>query len=475
MKVNHPLVLASAGLLGGVLLLLELRRQPVLFANYTYMQGLLLLEVTIACLWHFKKIFLPVTMWCFLAAGIGLPFAIESFTARWFFLGVGAFVGFFVWMRAHREHFGLFHLVALFCIFSALASASSSADSRTALLKVASLFLLFLYASTGARVALTGHEKSFAKWLVIAAETAAFLVPLAQLIGYPLFGNPNNMGAFIGVLIVPVLVWAVLTAEDQRTRRRRGIALLLCGVLLYLSVCRAAIAADIIVLVAVMFATRRPGFLMKVAFVGLLCIEILAVARPSQMGQFAGNVSEKFFFKKAGRQSGIFGSRRSPWDDTIAAVKQHPWFGTGFGTSDLGETAINESTIYTVEGTNREHGSSYLAMAEYMGLLGIVPFVFLLILVARAAMQAFAWMRRSGSAHHYAVPFALIIVAGLVHAAFEDWLFAIGSYLCVFFWISAFLLIDLAATAKADLRLLSIPTFRTFPRVPAFRQTTTVP
>jgi hypothetical protein len=29
-----------------------------------------------------------------------------------------------------------------------------------------------------------------------------------------------------------------------------------------------------------------------------------------------------------------------------------------------------------------------------------------------------------------------------VHAAFEDWLFAPGYYLCVFFWALAFIMVD---------------------------------
>jgi hypothetical protein len=38
---------------------------------------------------------------------------------------------------------------------------------------------------------------------------------------------------------------------------------------------------------------------------------------------------------------------------------------------------------------------------------------------------------------------AMVLMAGLVHAFFEDWLFAVGYHLCVFFWIMAFLLKDL--------------------------------
>jgi hypothetical protein len=36
-----------------------------------------------------------------------------------------------------------------------------------------------------------------------------------------------------------------------------------------------------------------------------------------------------------------------------------------------------------------------------------------------------------------------MLFAGLVHAFFEDWLIAVGYYLTVFFWVSAFWLVDL--------------------------------
>jgi hypothetical protein len=52
-------------------------------------------------------------------------------------------------------------------------------------------------------------------------------------------------------------------------------------------------------------------------------------------------------------------------------------------------------------------------------------------------------MRRTTIAHHCAVPLAVMVIAGMVHAFFEDWLFAVGYYLCVFFWVGAFWLVDL--------------------------------
>jgi O-antigen ligase len=469
MKVPVRLLLILSAVASFMLLFLYVERRPFLFANTTYLGGILALEVIAVCLWHYEKIFLPVTMWCFLAAAIALPLSGESYTLRWVFLAIGAFAGFVLWMKTNQQaHFGAFHLVALFCVFSAVASASSSAAAKVGLLKAGSLFLLFLYASTGGRLALWGHERSLVRGLTIACEVAALVSVLAYFAGYDLYGNLNNMGAFIGVILMPVLLWSVLTTEDRGERRRRSIALAICGCLLYVSVCRAAIVSVFVVVTSLTLALRRPGLVVKAVFVGALFVEIMAVSNPSRVGEWVDSLEGRFVFKTSGTHSGVLGSRQSPWDDTIAAVKQHPWFGTGFGTSDMGseQSAFRESTFFTVYGTNREHGSSYLAMAEYMGLLGILPFLFLLMLVVRNIFRMLAWMRRSGRPSHCGVPLALISLAGLIHAGFEDWLFAPGSYLCVFFWISAFLLVDLAQAASSDFQLASVRPISPFPRVP---------
>jgi O-antigen ligase len=456
MKIEVRYVLIILAVIGALALFRGLEWRPGYFANSTLLGAILALEIVLACLWRFEKIFLPATMLCFLLATTTLPFSGESYTLRWLFLGVGSLAGTMIWMGSNRaRHFGVFHLVALFCVLSALASASASDAPKTALLKVASLFLLFLYASTGGRAALAGQERSLVRGLILACEIAVFGVSAIYFCGYNIFENPNNLGAFIGVIAMPVLAWAALVAEDRGERQRRYTALALCGVLLYATVCRAAITADIVVVIVFAIALRRPGLLVKAAFAGALFLEIMAVANPAHMSELMDSLEGRFIFKIDAHRSksGVFGSREGPWDDTIAAVKQHPYFGTGFGTSDVGIVDVQESSIYTVEGSNREHGSSYLAMAEYMGLLGIMPFLFLLVLLIRAAARVYRRVRTTGNASHYAVPFAMITLAGLIHAGFEDWLFAAGSYLCVFFWVSGFLLIDLVSGLGQDSRV----------------------
>ena len=472
MKFQPRFLLIPLAVAGFCFLFFQLERRPGAFANSNYLSVILVLEIVIACLWRFETVFFPVTMACFFLPATGLPFGTDAFTLRWVFLAVGALAGFSIWMRTNRvRHFALFHLVALFCVTSAIASASASAAPKIGSLKAASLFLLFLYAATGGRVAFAGREKLFVQRMVRACEILVFFVSACYLAGFNMFGNPNNLGAFIGVVATPIMLWAVLIAGDRGERQRRCLALVLCGVLLYVSVCRAAIIADTVLAVGITIALRRPRIFVRAVFAGALLFGIMAVCNPSHMGEFIDSMTGRFIFKMSGQTSGVFGSRRGPWDDTIAAVKQHPWFGTGFGTSDLGSERpeIQGSAIYTQEGTNREHGSSYLAMVEYMGMLGILPFIFIIILLLRAAARVFRWMRRTGSPYHYSVPFAMITLAGLIHAGFEDWLFASGSYLCVFFWVSAFLLIDLAAANSGE-RTPHAQPVRSFARAPGFQE-----
>jgi hypothetical protein len=99
--------------------------------------------------------------------------------------------------------------------------------------------------------------------------------------------------------------------------------------------------------------------------------------------------------------------------------------------------------LYPREGTNREHGNSYLALVEYVGLLGIIPFLILFYLMGKMIVQVLIWMWRTRNPYHVAIPLAMMLLAGMVHAFFEDWMTAVGYYLTVFFWISAFWLHDL--------------------------------
>src|ERR1017187_3184811 len=100
MRGQLRLAFIALGVVGfGLILLLELQRRPGYFANSTYLGAIIAIEVVLACLWRFETVFFPVTMYCFLAAATALPFAVESFTIRWLFLGVGALVRSVIWIK----------------------------------------------------------------------------------------------------------------------------------------------------------------------------------------------------------------------------------------------------------------------------------------------------------------------------------------------------------------------------------------
>ena len=88
----------------------------------------------------------------------------------------------------------------------------------------------------------------------------------------------------------------------------------------------------------------------------------------------------------------------------------------------------------------------------------MIPFYALALIVAGRTSQVLIWLKRTKDPFSPAVPIALVMVSGLIHAGFEDWLFAVGYYLCIFFWSLAFVLIDVLPAASPSFTLPS-PSF----------------
>lgn len=436
--------LLAIPLVAGVMLLAA-ESHPGYFSNVTYLGGLLLLEVVLAAVWHYERWFFFILMLTFVWAGSNLPLAGAGAAVRWVFLIVGAFVGLIKWAeREPRQHFKAIHLVALLCVLSAAVSAVVSNRTEMSLLKSASFFLLFLYGSCGVRLAVAGREARFFRGLLTACEGISYVSGFLYLVlHFELFGNPNSLGAVMGVVIVPVLFWGFLIAEDRSLRHRRAFALLLASYLLYSSVSRAGFLACALALTAVCIALHRHKLFIKGAFIVIFMAAVIAIVQPGKFDALVSSFSEDVIYKGK-PQEGLLGSRKSPWEDTVAVIKESPWFGSGFGTDVVSGERLPASSVFrTIEGTTREHGNSYLALLEYVGLLGIIPFAVLLYQALRLLFRSYCWMWRTGNVYHYAVPLAMICLAGLVHAFFEDWLVAVGYHLNIFFWMSVFILSDL--------------------------------
>jgi O-antigen ligase len=177
----------------------------------------------------------------------------------------------------------------------------------------------------------------------------------------------------------------------------------------------------------------------------LIVVAAYAIIQPAAFADMTDNLTSSVVYKGHDPTQGFLASRETPWQSAMDTISANFWFGTGFGTTDKGQNATErEDQFSTSRGVSSENGSSYLAIVEWVGMLGVLPFLFVILAIAEKSLRTVIWMLRTGNPSHPAVPLAMVMVAGLIHAAFEDWLFAPGYYLCVFFWSLAFVLVDVA-------------------------------
>jgi O-antigen ligase len=320
--------------------------------------------------WNYRERFFPVLLLTFLCAGTAVPLHDACTTARWGVLAVGAIAGFALYMKSPSHSFGTFHLMALFSVVTALVSALVSNYPRVALLKALSLLLVFLYGAAGARLAVVGREAKFFSGLLIACEILVYVSAFSYFVlRLPLYGNPNSLGVVMGVVAFPLLLWGIIVSEGTRSYKRLIFALGLCVMLLLSSYARAAIGAVGLSSVVLCIALRRYRLLMKGGAMALLGALLLVTISPSPQVHSGGGLMDRLsdtFVYKGTRQQGIFESRETPWELTSAAIQTHPWFGTGFGTSVTSlEARQQDFSVRSTRGAMREHGNSYLAVAEW--------------------------------------------------------------------------------------------------------------
>ncbi len=418
------------------------------FSDVSFLGGILLLEVIIASLWKYDQRFFVLLVIAFLWSGMRIPFQSAWIIGRWVVLAAGTSVGFIVWTRTPSRPFRLIHLIAFFCVCTAFVSATVSPFIQMASLKALSLSLLFVYCASGARLAALGRENRFFHGLVWGSEIAAYVTGICYLgLGENIWGNPNSLGAAMSIGVFPILLWGWVTSDGPVVKGRRLVALLLCTYLVRFSMARAGMLAVMVVTIIFCVCLHQYKLLVKVVALVLFVVAVSGMLAPETLNKQIGDLKDAVLYK-GHKEEGVLNSRRNPWDTSIASIKEHPLFGTGYGTSPTGEDpGLYFGTVNSSAETSREHGSSYITIAEWVGLLGVLPFVVLMAVTVSNVWKVCAWMNRTADPNHYSIPLAMVVLSGFVHAFFEDWLFAVGSYLSLFLWVCAFLLADMVPDA----------------------------
>ncbi len=448
-RASKGLVIAAV-VLGAPALALVAYFRPWYFTGETTLGGLLLLELLAVAIWMFRRVFFPIILVAFLCAGTELPVGAFWTQLRWVFLFVGALVGSIIMLRDRGYRIGWFHVLALFAVLAALVSAAVSRYSSLSFLKVLSLLSLFVYAGTGARLAAAGRENRFFAGLLTGCEIFVGAVGAAYAVGIEVMGNPNSLGAVMGVAGAPILLWGTLVSEEPFVRRRRTALFAVASYLTFASHARASMAAAFIACGLLCVVLRKYRMLTNGIVVIAIIVAAAAIFQPEEFAETADALTSSVIFKGKDPSAGLLASRDSPWQAAVDSIHEHFWFGAGFGTSDNGQDATeNVGKFSTLVATSSEHGSSYLAILSWVGIIGVLPFLLLLLVLLRKIVETIVWMRRTGNAYHPAVPLAMVLLAGMLHAGLEDWLFAPGYYLCVFYWSLAFIFVDVAPSLRA--------------------------
>jgi O-Antigen ligase. len=442
---SPKILFAAASVLGMAVLGYFAYFRPGYFISQTYLGGLVLLELLIAALWLYRRAFFPMVIVTFLLAGINMRMGSVWTMARWGVLGMGAAIGLLLVLKekGHQYKFGVFHVMAVFAVLTALVSAEVSPYTALSLLKVLSLALLFLYSATGARLAVTGRENRFFSGLLLGCEVFVAVIAALYLFEIHIMGNPNSLGAVMGVVAAPILLWGILLKENGLAHRRHLLFFTIAMYLTFASNARAAMLAALVVCGLLCLTLRRYRLFAQGITLIVVVAATAALVQPEEFSWTVHSITTEVLYKGKDADEGLLSSRTSPWGNTLDSIQKHFWFGTGFGTSDTGRDATpvigNFSSNSSV---TTEHGSSYLAVTSWVGMFGALPFALLLIILLGKIVQTLIWMYRTGNPAHPVVPLAMVLIAGLTHAFFEDWLFAPGYYLCVFFWTMAFVFED---------------------------------
>ena len=444
MDDGTPKFIAIGGVTLGVLLLLLVAvSRPEYFTSQRYLAGFLAAECLIAAVWFYKRAFFLLFIATFLLAGLNLPIGSVGTIGRWLVLGLGALVGTVIMLKERRHHFGAFHALALFSVLAAMVSAAVSRYTMQSSMKVLSLFLLFLYAATGARLAVSGRENRFFSGLLTGCEIFVAVIAACYLSGKEILGNPNSLGAVMGVVAAPILLWGTLLKQEAFAHRRRVFFFVVAMYLTFSSQARAALLAVVISCGLLCLVLRKYRLLVQGLGIIAIVAAFTAIVKPDAFSNTISSATSAVVYKGKDPSEGIMSSRESPWQATVDAIRDHFWFGTGFGTSDNGDVDSRQRGKFaSTSAISAEHGSGYLAIISWVGVLGVLPFLLLVGTVLWKVVQTVIWMFRTRDPSHAAVPLAMVVLAGLIHTGFEDWLFAPGYYLCVFFWSMAFMLVD---------------------------------
>jgi hypothetical protein len=322
--------------------------------------------------------------------------------------------------------FGLFFL---FAAFSALYSINTS----TTLLRTLSMG--FMLAAFG--LALPIHlknERQLKRGLQTVLILIALIVMMAPFSAYLLddeniflhhgqftqfkgfFNNPNVLGLLSMLIFFPLVGWW----QESVTLKRR-LLLLLWGivlVMLLLSGSRASFVGLVSGIIVLFALNQSMDYYTKRNIVLLLPLVMLIL-----YFTLSFNVIPRFASTDTGLRPEL--AKRA-----FELGMRSPLWGVGFGADDL--IAADRPYLQSIGVFSSGTHNSYMRLFIHLGLLGVILFG---IGVFRILQSAVRLIRQEHPASIMLTSLVAAIIAGLVNAIFEEWLFGFGGAAAFPFWL----------------------------------------
>jgi len=379
---------------------------------------------------------LVLVMLAFFWAGMLVPLQGFWLQARWAVLFIAMIRGIAGLVKNTPPlTFGVMHFLPLLQAIVLVVSYVNSVNPFLTVLKGVSVLIMMVYVLTGARAILVREEVEIRRVMIRFAELFSYVTAILYgVFQHRLYGNPNALGAFTGLLIWPILFSDAMASNPLLGRKRRYAALFLCGYFLLQSMSRGSILGAVVASMFVMLCERRR----VMQLVRILLFALPAAALNYLYPEYGRNMVDTYIYKG---HDMVLKSRESYWQKSWDYIKEKPWFGYGFGV-DPGSYGQWEFGFESGEG-DRERGSSMLALLEGVGVIGAIPMLLFLLGLFYKLWGTAARYRRSSSGLSLSSTLGSILIGALSHSIFEGWLLATGFYLCIFFWSIVFIYFDL--------------------------------
>jgi O-antigen ligase len=228
-------------------------------------------------------------------------------------------------------------------------------------------------------------------------------------------GNTNSFGA-LAAFLLPLLAARLFGHKLSFSGSFLPSAgfVLLIVYLLYISRSRASLLAFVVSMVVCYFIEPRSQ-IFRVAAGGGVAVLLFLTARPES----SINAIEQFAYKGSA-QHGILGSRLGLWVASTRDFMENPLMGIGYGITDSKEERWQVDTA--TRGVKEERGSSPLAVLSQVGLLGGVPYLAAVLLVA---IRSVLFARQVHDP--WLTAMTASVWAGITNSLFEGWMTSVGS------------------------------------------------